>query len=85
MPAITSVTGSGTTWTVKASNYAGQGALGLYVTGTAGVTDAAGNPLAGLPVVAPSYAIDPLPPTVLHVQVNDGSVQRSRVTSVTGS
>jgi CSLREA domain-containing protein len=82
-PAITLVTGSGTTWTVKASGYAGQGTLALYMTSTAGVTDTDGNPLGALPVVGPSYSIDPIPPRVLTVQINDGSAQRSRVTSVT--
>jgi parallel beta-helix repeat protein len=81
-PVINSVMGGGTTWTVQASGYTGQGTLALYVAGTAGVTDAAGNPLAGLPISGPSYSID-LPPTVGNVQVNDGSAQRSRVTSVT--
>jgi hypothetical protein len=83
VPAITSVTGGGTTWVVLASGYAGEGTLGMYVTSTSGVTDAAGNPLAGLPVTAPFYAIDPIPPRVIDVKVNDGSAQRSRVTSVT--
>jgi CSLREA domain-containing protein len=82
-PMITNVMGSSTTWTVQASGYAGQGSLGLYVTSTAGVTDADGNLLGALPVSGPTYAIDPVPPTVFNILVNDGSVQRSRVTSIT--
>src|SRR5205823_7131129 len=31
----------------------------------------------------PSYSIDAIPPTVAQVQINDGTAQRSRVTSVT--
>lgn len=82
-PAVSSVLGVGTDWNVAASGYAGQGTLALYVTGTAGVTDSSGNPLGALPVAGPAYSIDPIAPRVLQVQVNDGSAQRSRVTSVT--
>jgi hypothetical protein len=82
-PVVNSVTGGGTTWIVTATGYAGQGTLALYVTGSFGVTDAAGNPLAALPAIGPAYSIDPIPPSIFNIQVNDGSVQRSRVTSIT--
>jgi len=83
-PAITGVTGSGTTWTVTASTGAGNGTLRLDLVNAAGVADIAGNPLANAPVTGPTYTIVQVaPPTVAAVQVNDGSPQRSMVTSFT--
>jgi hypothetical protein len=83
-PAITAVTGSGTTWTVTASTGTGNGTLRLDLTSAAGATDVAGNPLAGVPLAGATYTVVQIaPPTVSAVQVNDGSPQRSMVTSFT--
>src|SRR5207248_1237879 len=49
-PAITGVTGSSATYSVSASTGSGEGTLSLYVFDPAGITDAAGNPPAALPV-----------------------------------
>jgi parallel beta-helix repeat protein len=54
---LSSVSGSGTTWTVTINVGTGNGAVGLTVQNTTGVSDLAGNPLAGLPVNGPFYAI----------------------------
>jgi subtilisin family serine protease len=56
--AITSVTGSGPTWTVSAATGSGGGGtLGLNLTSAAGISDAASNalPTTWLPVVGPVY------------------------------
>ncbi len=52
-PAITSVTGSGTTWTVTASTGSGSGTLGLNMTGSGGVTPG----VAGLPFTGEVYTV----------------------------
>ncbi|MBX7106481.1 MAG: hypothetical protein K1X57_20570 [Gemmataceae bacterium] len=69
-PAITSVTGVGTTWTVKAGTGGGEGTLSLYVNSTSGVTDGAGNPLAGLPVIGPAYNVDHIAPQAAKLNAN---------------
>lgn len=56
--AITSVTGSGTTWTVTASTGTGSGTLGLNLTSAAGITDRAGNALTGAPVTGGVYTVN---------------------------
>jgi hypothetical protein len=60
--AITSVTGSGATRTVTATTGSGGGGtLGLNLTSATGITDAAGNVLAGLPFTGQVYT-QPSPP-----------------------
>ena len=56
--AITSITGSGTTWTVTASTGTGSGSLGLNLTSAAGITDRAGNTLSGVPVTGAAYTVN---------------------------
>jgi len=77
--AITDVTGSGTSWTVMASTGTGEGTLGLYVVNSAGVTDAAGNPLAALPIVGPAYAIDHVMPQAAKVMTNTLTIADANV------
>ena len=56
-----------TTWTVTVSGYTGNGTLGLNLTSTTGITDAATNPLStvGVPLVGEVYAVGS--PTVLSI------------------
>ncbi len=67
-PAITNVTGSGTTWTVTASSGtgtpSGTGTLRLDATSAGIVKDVANNTLTGLPVTGQSYTIDKTAPTI---------------------
>jgi MSHA biogenesis protein MshQ len=64
-PAITGVSGSGTTWTVTASTGTGSGTLALDMTGAGTIQDRSGNPLSGTwPVAGPAYTIDRVAPTV---------------------
>ncbi len=55
--ALQDVSGSGTTWTVTVNVGAGDGTVGLRMADSTGVADAAGNPVAGLPAVGPSYDV----------------------------
>jgi hypothetical protein len=62
-PAITGVTGSGTTYTVTASTGSGSGTLGLNLTNKDTIKDAAGNGLGGsVPVPGQVYTLDRTPP-----------------------
>ncbi|MBX7103172.1 MAG: right-handed parallel beta-helix repeat-containing protein [Gemmataceae bacterium] len=70
-PAITSVTGSGTTWVVEATTGAGTGTLALYVISPVGITDSAGNLLAALPVTGPAYTIDHVAPSVAKLAADN--------------
>jgi len=56
--AITSVSGSGPTWTVTASTGSGSGTLGLDLSSAAGITDLAGNALTGVPVTGGVYTVN---------------------------
>jgi hypothetical protein len=78
-PAITGVSGGGTTWTVSASTGSGAGNLGLYAIKTTGVADAAGNPLAALPVAGPAYAIDHAAPALVAIDTNVATVTDANV------
>lgn len=70
-PAITSVTGSGTTWTVTASTGTGSGTLGLNMTSTTGVSPA----ITGLPFTGQIYSVRPLSVTANPTLcVNDASI-----------
>ena len=55
---VTSVIGSGTTWTVTASTGSGSGTLGLNLSSAAGITDRAGNALTGVPVTGGVYTVN---------------------------
>lgn len=66
-PAITSVTGSGTAWTVTASTGTGSGTLGLNMVNTTGVSPA----LTNLPFTGQVYTMDGTAPVVSSlVRVN---------------
>jgi hypothetical protein len=62
-PAITGVTGSGTTWTVTASTGTGDWALEANLTTKAGIADLAGNPLSNT-LAGKIYQIDRVAPTI---------------------
>jgi len=54
---ITSVQGGGTAWTVTVLTGSGSGTLRLDMVNSTGVSDAAGHPVTGLPVVGQMYAV----------------------------
>ncbi len=68
-PAITSVTGSGTTWTVTASTGTGDGTLGLNMANTTGVSPAVAN----LPFAGQVHIIDRTAPAVSSIARNGAS------------
>jgi hypothetical protein len=68
-PAISTVSGSGTTWTVTASTGSGDGTLGLNQSSGTGVSDAAGNGLSGT-FTGAVYTIDHTAPTVTAAIAN---------------
>ncbi|HEX3051473.1 MAG TPA: thrombospondin type 3 repeat-containing protein, partial [Aggregatilineaceae bacterium] len=70
-PAITSLSGSGASYTVTASTGSGNGWLGLNMVSTTGVADAAGNPFANLPFVGPTYTVDRTAPWVTSISLLD--------------
>jgi type II secretory pathway pseudopilin PulG len=77
-PAITSVTGSGTTWTVSASTGSGSGTLGLNLTTAGTLVDKAGNAITSLPVTGAVYTIA-FPPTITSVQLVNGGTTAGKV------
>ena len=62
-PAITSVTGAGTTWNVTAAAGTGDRTIQLKLSTTAGIVDAAGNELAST-LNGQTYRIDRTPPVI---------------------
>lgn len=62
-PAITSVTGGGTTWTVTASTGTGTGTLGLNMVNATGVSPA----VTGLPVTGQVHTLDRTAPAVSSI------------------
>lgn len=62
-PAITSVIGGGTTWTVTASTGTGDGTLGLNMVNSTGVSPA----ITGLPFTGQVYTIDKTAPVVSSI------------------
>src|SRR5207237_219156 len=66
-PAITGVTGSGTSWTVTASTGTGDGTLGLSLVNSTGVADVAGNAVSNVPVTSAAYTLDRTAPTVASI------------------
>ncbi len=66
-PAITGVTGSGTTWTVTASTGTGTGTLGLNMSNATGVSPA----ISGTPFTGQVYSVrPPAPVTYYHSTIN---------------
>jgi large repetitive protein len=70
-PAITSVSGSGTTWSVTASATC-CGTLGLNLTTAGSLQDKAGNAITSLPVTGAVYTVDTAP-TITSLQLVNGS------------
>jgi beta-lactamase superfamily II metal-dependent hydrolase len=70
---VGTVTGGGTTWTVPVNTGSGDGTLGVDLTSTTGITDAAGNPLSGTRASDQAYTIDKTPPTVVSITRVNGS------------
>ncbi|MFY9328019.1 MAG: hypothetical protein WAO76_08385, partial [Georgfuchsia sp.] len=66
-PAITGVSGSGTTWTVTASTGSGSGTLSLNMTSAGSVIDTSGNAVTGLPSSGQLYTIDRTAPAVSSI------------------
>jgi hypothetical protein len=67
-PAVTGVSGSGTTWTVTASTGTGSGTLGLNLTSAGSIQDTVGNGLAGtIPFTGQVYTVDRTAPTVSSI------------------
>jgi Tfp pilus assembly protein PilV len=62
-PAITGVSGSGTSWTVSASSGTGTGTLGLNLTSAGSIQDAAGNAVT-IPVTGAVYTVDRTAPSL---------------------
>lgn len=79
-PAITAVTGSGTTWTVTAGTGTGTGTLGLNMINDSGVTTSSGKTLSNLPFTGQVYSIDLTAPTI--VSINRAGVSPTNATSV---
>jgi hypothetical protein len=71
---ITSVIGSGSAWTIRASTGTGTGPLSVSLVNSTGVTDSTGNTVV-VPVSSESYTIRPFFPTVLTL-ANGGSNNR---------
>ena len=72
-PAVTGVSGSGTTYTVTASTGGGNGTLGLNLTSAGTIQDSAGNAPA-TPVTGQTYTLDRTAPTVtVTIPVNGAS------------
>ncbi|MBI3222449.1 MAG: G8 domain-containing protein [Nitrosomonadales bacterium] len=67
-PAITSVAGSGATWTVTASTGTGTGTLGLNMTSSTGVTPA----VTGLPFTGQVYSVRPPTPVTYYHDTTAG-------------
>jgi Tfp pilus assembly protein PilV len=62
-PAISGVSGSGTSWTVTASSGSGSGTLGLNLTSAGSIQDAAGNAVT-TPVTGAVYTVDRTAPVL---------------------
>ena len=76
-PAITSVSGSGTTWSVTASATC-CGTLGLNLTAAGSLQDKAGNAITSLPVTGAVYTIDTAP-TITGLQLVNGGTTAGKI------
>ncbi|NOH02331.1 MAG: hypothetical protein HND47_10440 [Chloroflexi bacterium] len=83
---ITSVGGSGASYTVSVNTGSGNGTIRLDVPDTATITDLAGNPLAGLPYTSgEEYTVIKTTTTTLKsIGVNDGWILETSETSGVG-
>src|SRR5262249_44722626 len=80
---VASVTGGPITFDVAVNTGTGNGTLGLDMVNAIGATDDIGNSVVGVPLSGEVYdVVLATAPKVQVVTVNDGSAQRSRVTSV---
>jgi hypothetical protein len=81
---IVDVTGGPTQYTVRVNRGTGTGTIRLDLVSSAGIGDAAGNAIKGLPFAGETFNVVSLvAPRIVTVHVNDGASQRSRVTSLT--
>jgi hypothetical protein len=82
--AVVGVTGTGVVYTVTVATGGGDGTLCLDLADSTGLTDLVRIPVGNVPFTGGEvYVLDRTPPTVAAAVVNDGSDQRSRVTSLT--
>jgi hypothetical protein len=71
-PAITGVSGGGTTWNVTASTGTGNGTLGLNLTSSGSIQDGVGNGLGGsIPVSGQVYTVDRTAPALTTLEMLD--------------
>ena len=85
-PAITGVTGSGTTWTVTASTGSGDGSLGLNATSAGSVAGPTAGTVQGLPVTGEVYTVDRTNPTAsIDAKPANPSPSRSASFTISGS
>ena len=83
---ITSVTGSGTTWTVTANSGSNSGTLGLNLVDNDSIVDLTGNPLGGAGVgnanlAGQMYTIDKVAPLVISINRLDPNPSTADVVS----
>src|SRR5581483_8232131 len=77
-PAVTGVTGSGTTYTVTASTGYGNGTLHVDLTSAGSILDAAGN-TASAPATGASYTVNRPAPTVTTVLLSNGGSTAGKI------
>ena len=80
-PAITTVTGSGTTWTVSAGTGTGSGTLGLNLSATAGIIDSSGNALCQCSLAGFADLAVKNGNTILHFDADLGAMHLSALQS----
>ncbi len=66
-PAITGVSGSGSSWTVTANVGSGSGTLGLDMVNSGGVSDGFGSAVSNLPFAGQVFAVDTSVPAVVGI------------------
>ena len=66
-PAITGVSGSGSSWTVTANVGSGAGTLGLNMVNSGGVSDSFGSAVSSLPFAGQVFAVDTSVPAVVSI------------------
>ena len=74
---VTNVSGSGNTFVITVGTGAGNGALALEFSGSLGLSDLAGNPVDGFPLLGPAYTLFTVPPTVTSMTRLDSPVTGS--------
>lgn len=72
--AVTNVSGSGTTYVITVGTGTGNGALALEFINSGGLTDLAGNPVDGAPLLGLAYTVFTVAPTVTSMTRLDAPV-----------